>query len=78
MLYQKRFLPAIALVLGCLGSGALGTDQKDNETFQFNCVKKSSTLRICRSFHPWFSAVDHLQIVSLVVNKLGHRKLHGF
>jgi hypothetical protein len=32
VLYQKRLLPAIALVLGCLGSGALGTDQKDNET----------------------------------------------
>ncbi len=25
-----------------------------------------------------FSAVDHLQIVSLVVNELGQRKLHGF
>jgi hypothetical protein len=25
-----------------------------------------------------FNAVDHLQIVSLVVNELGHIKLHGF
>jgi hypothetical protein len=44
VLYQKRLLPAIALVLGCLGSGALGTDQKDNETVQFKGVKKRSTL----------------------------------
>ncbi len=44
MLYQKRLLPAIALDLGCLGSGALGADQKDNETVQFKGVKKRSTL----------------------------------
>jgi hypothetical protein len=41
VLYQKRLLPAIALVLGCLGSGALGTDQKDNETVSVHgCEEK--------------------------------------
>jgi hypothetical protein len=44
VLYQKRLLPAIALDLGCLGSGALGADQKENETVQFKGVKKRSTL----------------------------------